>query len=74
MSFGHVFEMSTPYSFLNSIIFFFWMSLITSLNLFIFLLFLYTKIPTLDWYVIEYLFIYISNVSNVYDVAGIGIV
>lgn len=74
MSFGHVFQMSTPYSFLNSLIFFFWISLLTSLNLFVFLLFLYTKIPTLDWYIIEYIFTYIVNVSNYYDVIGIGVV
>lgn len=74
MSFGHVFQTATPYAFLNSVIFFFWMSLLTSLNLFIFLLFLYTKIPTLDWYIVEYIFVYVTSISTYYDIVGIGII
>jgi len=47
-NFGGFFQMSTPYPFLQSIIFFFWMSMLASISLFVFLALLYTKLPTLD--------------------------
>jgi len=37
-----------PSTFLKSIIFFFWVSLIASLNLFVFTLIMYTKLFSLD--------------------------
>jgi len=63
--FGHLFQQSTPFSYIQSILYFFWVSLISSLNLFIFCLFFYIKILTFDWYLIEHLFNYVvSNSSN----------
>jgi hypothetical protein len=64
-TFGHLFQQSTPFSYIQSILYFFWVSLISSLNLFIFCLFFYIKILTFDWYLIEHLFTYvISNSSS----------
>ena len=72
LSYGHIFQHSTPHTHLNSIIFFFWMSLIASLNLFLFLIILYTKLATMDWFLMEYVMIYIVNVGSFYDLAFVG--
>ena len=73
-NFGGFFQMSTPYAFLQSIIYFFWMSMIASINLFIFLILLYTKLPTLDWNLIEYLFTYFINTSSFTDILSLGVI
>nr|QPL15915.1 NADH dehydrogenase subunit 2a [Strombidium sp.] len=53
-----------PSSFIKSILFYFWTSLIASLMLFFFLLFFYQKINTFDWYLIEYIFTYFINFNS----------
>lgn len=64
LSYGHLFQQTTPFSYIQSILFFFWVSLISSLNLFLFCLFIYIKLLTFDWYLIEHVFNYvISNNS-----------
>jgi hypothetical protein len=52
------FQHSTPFSFLQTLIFFFWISLISSLGLFVFLSLLYLNLLTFDWYTLEYTFYY----------------
>jgi hypothetical protein len=64
LSFGHLFQHSTPFTYLQAVLFFFWVSLISSLNLFLFCLLFYTKIPTFDWYLVEYIFVYFTNAST----------
>ena len=59
LSFGHLFQQTTPFSYIQSILYFFWVSLISSLNLFLFCLFFYIKILTFDWYLIEHIFNYV---------------
>jgi hypothetical protein len=68
LSFGHLFQQTTPFTYLQSILFFFWISLISSLNLFLFCLFFYMKIPTFDWYLIEYIFVYFVNVATLKEI------
>ena len=58
------FNQSTPFAFLQTIMFFFWISLISSLNLFVFLTLFYLKLFTFDWYTVEYVFYYLISVSD----------
>jgi hypothetical protein len=48
-----------PITFLKSIIFFFWVSLLASLNLFMFTLLLYVSLFSFDWFLLEHVFSYI---------------
>jgi len=61
-----------PYSTIQSILYFFWMSLLSSLNLFIFLTILYTTLLTLDWFLIEYVFYYFSTSSSLKNLLTLG--
>jgi hypothetical protein len=69
---GHLFQQSTPQTYLQSILFFFWVSLVSSLNLFLFCLFFYLKVLTLDWFLIEYVFVYLTTVSSLKDLIFVG--
>jgi len=73
LSFGHIFQQTTPYAYLQSILYFFWISLISSLNLFLFFLLLYTKLLTLDWYLMEYIFLYFIQVNTLKEIFTLGI-
>ena len=68
------FQNAIPYTFINSIIYFFWVSLISSLNLFLFTIYLYTNLMTLDWYLLEHIYTYYLMVSSYKDLYLIGIV
>jgi len=59
------FNQSTPFSFLQTLMFFFWISLISSLNLFLFLTLFYLKFVTFDWYTLDAIFFYIISVSDI---------
>lgn len=61
-----------PYSTIQSILYFFWMSLLSSLNLFIFMTFLYTTLLTLDWFLLEYIFYYFSTTSSIKSLLTLG--
>ena len=54
-------------------VFFFWISLVASLNLFLFVTFLYLKFLTFDWFLIEALFSYIISLSNLKSVFYIAL-
>jgi len=72
LSFGHLFQQSTPFTYLQSILFFFWISLVSSLNLFLYCLLLYSKIYTLDWSLLEYIFHYFINITSTKDIYTVG--
>jgi hypothetical protein len=72
LSFGNLFQNSTPYTFLQSLIYYFWISLISALNLFLFILLLYIKLHTLDWFTLEHVFQYLTSVSSFKDLISIG--
>ena len=72
LSFGHLFQQSTPYSYLQSILYFFWVSLLSSLNLFLFCLFFYFKLFTFDWYLMEHIFIYFTSSASFKDLLSLG--
>ncbi len=67
------FQNVIPHTFLNSLFYFFWISLISSLNLFVFLILIYKNLVTLDWFLIEHVFYYITNISNLKNLFVVGI-
>jgi len=73
LSYGHLFQQTLPYSFLQSLLFFFWVSLVSSLNLFVFLMLLYFKLFTFDWYLIEVLFNYYIQSQNFKNIITLGL-
>ena len=68
------FQNVMPYSFLNSLIYFFWVSLVSSLNLFLFTMYLYTNLMSLDWYLLEHIYFYYLTVSSYKDLYLLGVV
>lgn len=73
-NYGHIFQQSTPHTYLQSILYIFWISLVSSLNLFLFLLLFYFKILTLDWYLTEYIFLYFINTNTTSDIFALGLI
>ena len=71
---SNFFSNQLPYSFINSILYFFWISLISSLNLFLFTILLYQKLFTLDWYLLEHVFMYVTLSSSYKELYSIGLV
>jgi hypothetical protein len=67
-------HLTMPHTQIQSLILFFWMSLIASLSLFIFLILVFQKLHTLDWYIIEYIFSYIILSLSTKDVIGFSII
>ena len=74
LKFGHFTQQITPFTYLQSLLFFFWVSLISSLNLFLFATLFYLNIFTLDWTLVEFISIYIVNSSTVRDIYTLGFV
>ena len=62
------FHSVTPFLFTQILIFFFWISLISSLNLFVFLILFYLKFFTFDWFVFEFIFLYLISINNIKDI------
>jgi len=58
------FAQSTPFAFLQTLMFFFWISLVSSLNLFLFLEIFYLKFLTFDWFTLESVFYFVVSVSD----------
>lgn len=73
LDFSNFLQNNTPHTFIQSILFFYWVSLLSSLNLFVFSAFLYKYLVTFDWYLIEHVFLYLIKVSSLKDVFIIGI-
>ncbi len=65
------FNQTTPFFFIQSLMYFFWISLISSLNLFFFLILFYLKFLTFDWFFFEFIFFYIINTGNFKEIAFI---
>lgn len=66
------FQSNLPFTFLQSLIFFFWISLLSSLNLFLFCIFLVIYISTFDWFLIEHIFNFLLNAASLRDILRIG--
>ena len=67
------FNQTLPTSFLQTIMFFFWISLVSSLNLFVFLTLFYLKFFSLDWATIEVVFFHIVRVSDMKYIFSISL-
>lgn len=61
------FHLTTPFFYVQMLMYFFWISLISSLNLFFFLILFYIKFLTFDWFFFEFIFFYLINLSNTKD-------
>jgi hypothetical protein len=73
-TFGNLFQNSTPYTFLQSLIYYFWISLISALNLFLFILLMYVKVHSLDWFTTEHIFIYLTLTTSYKNLCSLGLV
>jgi len=73
LTLNNYFNTTTPFAFLQTLVFFFWISLIASLNLFVFLILLYLKFLTFDWFLIEAIFSYIISLSNLKSIFYIAL-
>jgi len=58
------FHTSTPLAFLQTLLFFFWISLLSSLMLFVFIIFFYVKIVTFDWSITDLVLNFLINISS----------
>lgn len=67
------FQQSFPFAFIQTLLFFFWVSLVGSLNLFLFLLLFYVKLVTFDFLLVEVLFQYMVNVGSLKDLFYISL-
>ena len=74
LNFHNYFNNTTPFFFVQMLLYFFWISLVSSLNLFFFLILFYLKFLTFDWFFFEFIFIYIINVSDLKDIFFIVII
>ena len=63
-----------PYTFLNSIIFLFWVSLLSSLNLFVFLIYISLNLMTFDWFLLEYVFYYYVSTTTLNELFTTGLI
>lgn len=67
-------QSALPYTFLNSIIFLFWISLLSSLNLFVFLIYIAIHLMTFDWFLLENIFLYLITTNTFNDIFTIGLI
>lgn len=68
------FNYTTPLFYIQMLMFFFWTSLVSSLNLFFFLVIFYFKFLTLDWSYLELTVYYFFNETSVYEYISFSIV
>lgn len=67
------FSQSLPTAFFQTVLFIFWITLLSSLLLFIFLTFLYLKVFTFDWSLIDTIFLFVVNTASLKTVFGLSI-
>lgn len=67
------FSQTLPTSYLNTIIFYFWISLVSSLTLFVLLTLFYLHFFTFDWNTTEFIFYYVVSVSNIKNIFAISL-
>ena len=68
------FQQTLPFAFLQTLLFFFWVSLIGSLTLFVFLLLFYLKFVTFEWFLVEVIFYYLTSASSLKDLYSIALI
>lgn len=68
------FDNLLPTAFLQTLLFFFWISLVSSLNLFVFLILFYLTFLTFDWFLLDAIVYYVvtlGDVKKVFTVSAI---
>lgn len=68
------FNNSSPLFFIQAVIFFFWTSLLASLNLFLSIIFFYLKFFSFEWTMVENIFFFIVNTINIKDAIFLSLV
>jgi hypothetical protein len=58
------FQTSAPTALLQTLLFFFWITLVSSLALFVFLLLFYLRFLTLDWGLVDSIFLFVVETGN----------
>lgn len=72
LNFSYLFQNSSPFNYLKSLLFFYWISLLSSLNLFLFLIVFYLNFFSFDWYFFEYIFFYTFFSESPYNFLAIS--
>jgi len=67
LNLSNYFSNTMPFFFIQTLIFFFWISLLASLNLFFSITLIYLNFYTLDWYFLEATFLFFLNFSTLND-------
>ena len=68
------FQSSTPTALLQTLLFFFWITLVSSLMLFVFLILFYLKFFSFDWNLTDAVLVYLTSVSSVKQLFSISFV
>lgn len=64
LSSTNYFQKNKPFALLQTLMFLFWISLVASLNLFLFLTLFYMKVLTFDWFLLEHILYYVWAISD----------
>jgi len=68
------FANNLPSTHVQTLLIFFWISLITSINLFLFLIFFFNKFSTFDWLLLESVFNYLTIVQEIHDTFSMALI
>lgn len=68
------FSFSTPTAFLQTLLFFFWITLVSSILLFLLVLLFYIKILTFDWNITDSVLIFLYQCSNITQVFTLSLI
>jgi len=74
LNYSHNLTLNTPHTYIQALLYLFWISLVSSLGIFLFLIFFYFTTLTFDWVLVEYVFLYITSVSSLKDILVFGVV
>jgi hypothetical protein len=67
------FSSSTPTAFLQTLLFFFWITLVSSIMLFVFILLFYLKVLTFDWNITDSILIYLFQTSSLTHIFSLSV-
>ena len=73
-NYGHLNQFLIPTTFIQTILYIYWISLVTSLLLFLFLILFYYKLYSFDYYLIEYIFLFFLKITSFYEIFSLGII
>ena len=68
------FHYSTPVTFMQTLLFFFWITLLSSLLLFVFMILFYLKIFSFDWNCVDFIFLYVLTISSFHYLLSISFI